>query len=95
MSPLKYHYFHCFFTYSVRRNACAVRYGGGCHGVLEPSVRVAPGRRVASRCVSAAPRPSSRGRAGRRALAFVFAVAPNAEFCSRVIRFEDTARRGV
>jgi hypothetical protein len=24
-SPVKYHYFHRFFTYSVRRNACAVR----------------------------------------------------------------------
>ena len=23
-SPVKYHYFHCFFTYSVRRNACVV-----------------------------------------------------------------------
>lgn len=55
MSPVKYHYFHCFFTYSVRRNACAVRYGGGCHGVLEPSVRVAPGRRVASLRVSVVP----------------------------------------
>ena len=71
---MKYHYFHRFFTYSVRRNACVARYGGGCHGVLEPSVQSGVKRSCASSDVC-----------GR----------PIADKCSRVIRFEDTARRGV
>jgi len=32
-SPVKYHYFHRFLTYSVGRSACP-----GGHGVLESSV---------------------------------------------------------
>ena len=37
-TPVKYHYFHRFFTYSVGRDARPVRSGGGRRGVLEPSV---------------------------------------------------------
>lgn len=93
LSTVKYHYFDSFFTYSVRRRACAVVDSSRPrHGILDP-------RESRSR----APYGAWESRVGRPGRGFLFLglaapalVLPAPSSClSLPIRFEDTARRGV
>lgn len=58
-STVKYHYFHCFFTYSVGRSACV-----GCRS--RPGVTVFSRQALRGCCTATALLPSGSSRVGAR-----------------------------